>query len=387
VKFDFGVLWAAHPNPHEWSDGMRVTHARHRVFLTNRNLVLGFLVFVIIAFSTLTPLKRTSWTTKGITATRTDDEAYDEEFQKGLDLLRRGKFEDALKSFRGANEMRGKKSPECFYGMAQAFLGMEAYKNVIDSCDKVIEFSGNDIQLQAQAYNLKGLAIRSQSAGKDQKKLREAEAALRQGLMLNAGISVQHFNLGIVLMQQNRDPDGISELQKYLEFEPDGNFADTARKLIANPRRAREPYAPDFSITTSEGEYLELEELRGKVVVLDFWGTWCPPCVESLPSLRSLHKRYSKEPSFVMIGISSDNEEETWRDFTVTQKMAWPQYLDRDRRIQRAFSVRAFPTYIVIDHEGIVRFRTSGTSWERSAYLDDAIRKQVKIVAKATTAN
>jgi len=83
-----------------------------------------------------------------------------------------------------------------------------------------------------------------------------------------------------------------------------------------------------------------------------------------------------------MIGISSDSEEAPWRAFTSKEKMVWPQYWDRDHRIQRAFDVRAFPTYIVIDHEGIVRFRSSGTSWERSVSLEDAIRKQVKIVAK-----
>jgi hypothetical protein len=66
--------------------------------------------------------------------------------------------------------------------------------------------------------------------------------------------------------------------------------------------------------------------------------------------------------------------------------MVWPQYRDRDRRIQRAFGIRAFPTYIVIDHEGIVRFMSSGSSWQRSANLDDAIRKQVKIVAKGVEA-
>lgn len=85
-----------------------------------------------------------------------------------------------------------------------------------------------------------------------------------------------------------------------------------------------------------------------------------------------------------MIGISSDSEEETWRAFIAEHKMIWPQYRDRDRKIQRAFEVRAFPTYIVIDHEGIVRFRSTGMSWLRAAYLEDAIRKQVKVVAKAT---
>jgi alkyl hydroperoxide reductase subunit AhpC len=87
-----------------------------------------------------------------------------------------------------------------------------------------------------------------------------------------------------------------------------------------------------------------------------------------------------------LIGISSDNEDEVWREFTVKNKMIWPQYRDKDRRIQRAFGVRAFPTYVVIDHEGIVRHQSVGMSWTRAASLDEAIRKQVKIVAKTTEA-
>lgn len=316
-----------------------------------------------------------------------DDEAYDIELQKGLDLLRRRKYEDALKSFKRANEMRAKASPECFFGMAQAYFGLEAYKNVLENCDKTIELGGNNNGLRAQAYNLKGLALRAQAENKDQKKLREAETIFREGLALNVVHPILSYNLGVVLLQQSRDPEGITELEKYVKLVPEGNFAEQARKMIENPRRAREAYAPDFSIVTAAGEHITLDDLRGKVVVLDFWGTWCPPCVASVPSLRSLNKRYTKEPSFVLIGVSSDADEETWRKFTTENKMVWPQYWDRDRRIHRAFNVNAFPTYIVIDHEGIVRFRTSGSSWERSAFLDDAIKKQVKIVAKAENAN
>jgi hypothetical protein len=66
--------------------------------------------------------------------------------------------------------------------------------------------------------------------------------------------------------------------------------------------------------------------------------------------------------------------------------MVWTQYRDKDRRIQRMFGVRAFPTYILIDHEGIVRFQSIGMSWARAADLDQAIRKHVKIVAKSVEA-
>jgi peroxiredoxin len=336
-----------------------------------------------IAFIASLGVTGSGLTTGPLVRAQANDVDYETELQKGLDLLRRRRYEEALKSFKRANEMRDKKSAECFLGMAGAYQGLAAHKNAIESCDKVILFGGNDPKLNAQAYNLKGLALQAQAEVKNQKKLQEAEAAFRQGLALGANLPNLYHNLGFTLMQQERDPEGIAELKKYIELDPKGSHSEQARKLIDNPRRAREAYAPDFSFTTADGEYLTLDDLRGKVVVLDFWGTWCPPCVESVPSLRNLHKKYSKEPSFAMIGISSDSEEATWRAFTNKEKMVWPQYWDRDRGVQRAFDVRAFPTYIVIDHEGIMRFRSSGTSWERSASLEDAIRKQVKIVAKA----
>jgi thiol-disulfide isomerase/thioredoxin len=123
--------------------------------------------------------------------------------------------------------------------------------------------------------------------------------------------------------------------------------------------------------------------LRGKVVLLDFWGTWCPPCRDSVGSLRDLNKRYAKEKAFVMISVSVHDEENVWRDFTVKNQMVWPQAFDRDNKIQRAFEVNRFPTYILIDHEGIMRFRVTGSGFDREATLIDAIHKAIKVVAKS----
>ena len=314
------------------------------------------------------------------------DDAYEEELLKGKDLLRQRKYDDALKSFKRANEMREKKSAECYALMSEAYLALGAYKNVVEASDKIIEFAAGDKRLILGAYNNKGLALQASAEKKDQKKLQAAEAAFRQALAMEGVSPVVHYNLGVTLFQLNRDPEGVVAINEYLQLQPKGALVEMARKMAANPRRARENYAPDFSFTTSDGEHIALDDLQGKVVVLDFWGTWCPPCVDSIPELRNLHKRYSKEPSFVLIGISSDSDEDAWREFTGKNKMVWPQYLDRDRRVQHAFGVRAFPTYIVIDHEGIVRFQSVGTSWQRSANLNDAISKHVKIVAKSVEA-
>jgi thiol-disulfide isomerase/thioredoxin len=338
----------------------------------NKTLIFGLLLF-LSGIST-------PWITFRARAQEDDAQT---ELRKGVELLRRHRYEDALKTFKHANELRNRTCAECFFDMAQAYQGLSAYKNVVDSCDKAIELAPADKELTVSIYNLKGMALVESAEHKDQKKLQDAESTLRKGIALDARAAILHYNLGLALMQLNRDAEGVAELKKYVELNPNSDYAAEARKMIENPRRSREAYAPDFSFTSAEGEYISTDELRGKVVLLDFWGTWCPPCRESLPSLRDLNKRYSKEKAFVMISVSVRDEEDVWRDFTVKNQMVWPQAFDRDSKIQRAFQVSRFPTYILVDHEGIIRYRVSGYSFEREASLSDAIHKAIKVVAKS----
>jgi thiol-disulfide isomerase/thioredoxin len=304
------------------------------------------------------------------------------ELTKGRALLRRSLFEDALKSFKRANEMRDKKCAECLSLMADAYFGLEEYKKVIETADKAIALAGNDRQLVAKVQINKGLALQSAADKKDQKKLQAAESAFRQAMSFEDAPPVVHYNLGVVLLQMNRDREGIAELQQYLTAEPNGSLAEKAKMMAGNPRRARENYAPDFSFTSLSGEQVSLQSLQGKVVLLDFWGTWCGPCVESVPELRQLHKKYANDPSFVLIGISSDRDDEVWREFTEKNKMVWPNYRDKDHRILRAFRVATFPTYVILDHEGIIRHRSVGMTWSRAASLDKEIKNQMKLIAK-----
>jgi len=313
-----------------------------------------------------------------------DPGAYDSEVAKGNLSLRQHRWEEALKSFKRANDLHDKKSVEACLGMVQAYYGLEAYKNVIETCEKVVEMAAGDAKVVADAYNFEGIALQSQANAKDQKKLAEAEAVFRKGLALNVEEPILHYNLGFTLMQLNRDPEAVAELKKYIALAPEGSKAAEAARLIENPRRARETYAPEFSLTTAGGEYLSPDELHGKVVLLDFWGTWCGPCVASVPALRDLQKRFAKEPLFKMISVSTDSDEAKWRGFIDKNQMVWDQYFDRDRHVTRTFNVDRFPTYILIDAEGIVRYREVSSGWEHSGDLPDAIKKYLKLAARTT---
>ena len=129
------------------------------------------------------------------------------------------------------------------------------------------------------------------------------------------------------------DEDGVRELKLYVETRAARDLRlDNAMKMIEEPRRAREIFAPDFSFTTKEGEFISLDDLKGKTVVLDFWGTWCKPCLMATPSLVRLQKKYA-EQGVVFIGVAVNDQEDAWAAYIDKNKMEWPQFLDKTRKM------------------------------------------------------
>lgn len=319
-------------------------------------------------------------------AQQTGDTAFQQELEKGKDFYRQRKYDEAISSFRRANDLRDKKCAVCYSWLAETYLSLEAYKSVIASADKAVALAPTDTQLLIKAYNNKGLALQAQADKKDHEKLQAAEAVFRLGLAQPNAPAILRYNLGVTLLQENRDPDGMAELKQYVQSEPKGAYVALARKMIENPRRARENFAPDFAFTSLDGDYVSLDDLRGKVIVLDFWATWCGPCTSSVPDLRNLHRKYVTNPSFVMIGISADFDDQVWRTFTSQNNMLWTHYRDQDRKIQRAFGIHAYPTYVVIDSEGIWRFQSIGAGYRSAIGLEDAVRKYLMLAGKSTAA-
>jgi thiol-disulfide isomerase/thioredoxin len=92
---------------------------------------------------------------------------------------------------------------------------------------------------------------------------------------------------------------------------------------------------------------------------MDFWATWCPPCRASVPELKELTKKYPVE-KLVLISVSADKDEGAWREFVAKKKMDWAQYRDGDDKVLKSFGIHSFPTYLVIDGDGIIRQRLTG---------------------------
>jgi cytochrome c biogenesis protein CcmG/thiol:disulfide interchange protein DsbE len=131
--------------------------------------------------------------------------------------------------------------------------------------------------------------------------------------------------------------------------------ADTSR-LVGNP-------APDFEVKTvaSPRSTISLGELRGKVVVLDFWGTFCEPCKKSFPKLQELSEKYQAS-GLRVVGISEDEDEDKDKipAFAATYGAKFALVWDRDKSIARQYKPETMPSSFIIDRSGIVRFEHVG---------------------------
>lgn len=311
------------------------------------------------------------------TTTTAPNPAFDEEMRKADALVQQRKYEDALQSYKKAFALTSKSSFDACVGMAVAYRGLGAHKNVAEVCADALKLAG-DARQQAAVHNMRGAALVALADKPDDKRLTEAEREFLAAIAAKEDLYPAHLNLGVTLMKMNRDEEGVRVLKHYAEVAPKGKDVDYALRIIEEPRRAREAYAPDFSFTSKDGEFITLEDLRGKTVVLDFWGTWCKPCLMATPDLLKLRKKYAEQP-VVFVGIAVRDQEPEWAAYIEKNKMDWPQFLDTNRKIVMPFAVVSYPTYIVIDAEGIVRARKSGYSpSETQRWLDDEIRQSLK---------
>jgi thiol-disulfide isomerase/thioredoxin len=320
---------------------------------------------------------------RGAAGVQDPEAEYAAEIQKGEAALNGRRFDEALDAFRRASALRKKTSAEAHFGIARAYLGLGDFKNAVKGCEEAAKYTGDDRALQSRISNQRGLALFGLSKKPDDKHIREAESAFRSALSLDGRVVMARYNLGVVLLRQGRDPEGIEELQSFIASAGTVPEAAEARRMIEDPRRAREAFAPDFSIVTMDEQTLTLEDLKGRVVLLDFWATWCGPCVAATPGLVRLQKKYKDEP-FTIVGVSLDNDINEWRSYVESNNMVWPQYHDRRRTLTRLFRIEPIPTYVLLDHDGIVRGTRSGWSPTVDLWLDGQVKKYLKAMRSET---
>jgi len=136
--------------------------------------------------------------------------------------------------------------------------------------------------------------------------------------------------------------------------------------------------AGDFAFEMN-GKPARLSELRGKIVVVNFWATWCPPCIEELPSLKRLHARLQPLGGMVL-GVSVDEDEGAYNRFLTEHSVSFPTYRDPSRTIARAYGTEKYPETYIIGRDGkLLRKIVGPQDWDREdlfVYFTDVASKK-----------
>ena len=163
--------------------------------------------------------------------------------------------------------------------------------------------------------------------------------------------------------------DGAKGIETFKELKAD--FPDTkpgkqADDIIASLTQQEESQKiqdslapgtqfPDFAGKDLDGKPLSVAKYKGKVVMIDFWATWCGPCVRELPNVLKVYEKYHAKRGFSIIGISLDQDKETLTTFIKEKNMTWPQYFDGlgwQNKVAVKYSIESIPATVLIDAKG-----------------------------------
>ncbi|PKM44421.1 MAG: TlpA family protein disulfide reductase [Gammaproteobacteria bacterium HGW-Gammaproteobacteria-1] len=128
--------------------------------------------------------------------------------------------------------------------------------------------------------------------------------------------------------------------------------------------------APDFVLKSAAGSNVRLSEMRGQVVMINFWASWCGPCRQEMPLLEKLQQRYARL-GFVMLGVNVEEQSQAAQKFLKDVPVSFPILWDTSNSVSRLYAVKAMPTSVIVDRDGKVRYIHPGyKAGDENTYSD-----------------
>ncbi len=135
--------------------------------------------------------------------------------------------------------------------------------------------------------------------------------------------------------------------------------------------------APDFTLKSLAGTNLKLAEQRGKIIVINFWASWCGPCRKEMPVLQKFYEKY-QDLGVSVWGVNVEQENQAGRDFLADLNLSFPILFDASNTISATYQVEAMPTTIIVDRDGLVRYAFKGYKPGYEKKYAKAIKKLIR---------
>jgi len=291
-------------------------------------------------------------------------------------LLRQKETAFALDDYKKANKIAGGRCVECLQGIYDAQMAMASYKDAAAAASAMEGLATSPAD-KAHAAVQRGQALVVQGGTKPKPaQLEAAHAAFQEAISLNPKSATALYLDGQALARLGKTEEARADFQQCVScVGPHDPARLRAQHFAENPELSTHPMAPAFEVTALDGSKFNLDAMGGRVVLIDFWATWCGPCNEELPHMKKIAKEFAGQP-LVIISVSWDSDAATWKQFIQKNEMTWVQYRDADHSLTNKFNVEAIPHYFTIDSDGVLTSEMLGSG-------SDVEGKLKKLIVKA----
>ena len=289
--------------------------------------------------------------------------------------------ETAIAHWQAANRIAGRQCAECLERVATLSFRASHWQQAADAAVSFEDLSPKPAD-KAYAELLRGSALLHLNDDRPALlDLDTADQSFKAAFAHDPSLRSAVYLDGRALAALHRDREAREAFTQYLAIAPQNDpYRPRAQNYLDNLKLARATMAPPFAITTLDGRHLTLDDLHGRVVLLDFWATWCVPCQQLLPRLQQLAEHLRDQP-FTLISISWDEDSDAWRQYIAANHMSWPQVLDQDHKLSAIYGVDALPHYFTIDGDGALQSEVVGVG------NDDLEARITRLLAKHPSAS
>jgi thiol-disulfide isomerase/thioredoxin len=278
-------------------------------------------------------------------------------YKEALEYLKHRMTQAALEEFKKADKQDGGHCLACQQKMLKYGMELHDWKTAEIAAGEMVAEAQGSSKVAVAHYQL-GFAFYEDGLDKhkDDSFIR-AHEEMGRALEVAEDFAEAIFLDGQALAHLKQDDAAKAQFQRYIKLRPTNDpKSQRAARYISQPELARARMAPAFAVTTIDGQRVSLDDFKGKVVLLDFWATWCGPCREALPHMKSIAKNFQGQP-LVILSVSLDSNEQLWKDFVAKNEMTWLHTRDGgfEGPVSRMFGIQAIPHTFTIDADGVLQ--------------------------------
>jgi thiol-disulfide isomerase/thioredoxin len=293
-------------------------------------------------------------------------------YKEAISYLSKHQAELALEAFKKADKQDGGHCVACQKNILKYAIEFQDWKAPETAAQEAItEVQGNNNVALAH-YDF-GMVLMNEALTKKKDELyTRTHDEMAKALAASPNFPQALYIDGRALAALKQDAASKAQFERFVELaKPEDPKRQRALRYISDPELARARMAPAFAVTTLDGQRISLDDMQGKVVLIDFWATWCEPCREALPHLRDTAKKFEGQP-LVILSVSLDSDDQKWKEYIANNSMTWLHYRDGGftGTLSKLYGVTAIPHTFTIDTDGVLQDEHIG-----DASLDGKLKK------------